>query len=116
VRLIRTEADHQPALAEIATVMNPGKDAPDAIGWTFLQRWSTPVKRHISRSKRRVRVADVLKRLRAPTPPMIRRLCGHLNIPTDILVQPYKVMRPVPWRHPTPKPGISRRHRPARSA
>jgi HTH-type transcriptional regulator/antitoxin HigA len=52
----------------------------------------------------RARVAEVLNRRRALTLPMIRRLSSLLDIPADILIQPYKITG-----------GRQGRHRPARA-
>jgi len=140
VRPIRTEADHQAALAEIETLMNAEKgtpegdrldvlatlveayeaahvpiDAPDPISAIFFMMEQKRLSRRDLEQAigSRARVAEVLNRRRALTLSMIRRLSGFLDIPADILVQPYKVMRPVPPRHPKAKRTVTRRHRPA---
>jgi HTH-type transcriptional regulator / antitoxin HigA len=140
VRPIRTEADHQAALAEIATLMNAEKGTPEGdrldVLATLVEAYEAahvPIEapdpisailfmmeqKQFSRRDleptigSRARVAEVLNRRRALTLPMIRRLSGFLDIPADILVRPYKVMRPVPPQHPKAKRAVPRRHRPA---
>ena len=132
VRPIRTEADHQAALAEIASLMSAEKgtpegdrldvlatlveayeaahipiEAPDPISAILFMMEQKLLRRRDLEPAigSRARVAEVLNRRRALTLPMIRRLSSFLDIPADVLVQPYKVMRPVP-----------RRHRPTRAA
>lgn len=143
VRPIRTEADHQAALGEISSLMNAQKNTPagdrlDVLA-TLVEAYEAahipigepdPIsailfmmeQKQLSRRDlepaigSRARVAEVLNRRRALTLPMIRRLSGFLNIPATVLVQPYKVMRPVSPRHQKPKQGILRRRRPTRAA
>ena len=143
VRPIRTEADHQAALAEIAILMSAERgtpegdrldvlatlveayeaahipiEAPDPISAIlFMMEQKLLRRRDLELAiGSRARVAEVLNRRRALTLPMIRRLSSFLDIPADVLVQPYKVMRPVPPRHQKAKRSVLRRHRPTRAA
>lgn len=142
VRPILTEAVHQAALAEIASLMNAEKytpegdrldvlatlveayeaahlpiEAPDPISAIMFMMEQKQLSRRDLEAAigTRARVAEVLNRRRALTLAMIRRLSGFLSIPADVLVQPYKVMRPTPPRHRKAKQAVSRRHRPARA-
>ena len=135
VRPIRTDADHQAALAEIATLMNAGKntpegdrldvlatlveayeaahvqiEAPDPISAILFMMEQKQLRRRDLEQAigTRARVAEVLNRRRALTLPMIRRLSSLLDIPADILVQPYKLPR-----RPKPKRNAPHRQRPA---
>ena len=126
VRPIRTKADHQAALAEIAILMSAERgtpegdrldvlatlveayeaahipiEAPDPISAILFMMEQKLLRRRDLEPAigSRARVAEVLNRRRALTLPMIRRLSSFLDIPADVLVQPYKVMRPVPPRH-----------------
>jgi HTH-type transcriptional regulator/antitoxin HigA len=132
VRPIRTEADHRATLAEIAALMDARIgtaegdrldvlttlveayeaerfpiEAPDPISAILFMM----EQKHLSRRDlepaigSRARVAEVLNRRRALTLPMIRRLSSLLDIPADILIQPYKVTE-----------GRQGRHRPASAA
>jgi HTH-type transcriptional regulator/antitoxin HigA len=143
VRPIRTKADHQAALAEIASLMSAEKGTPEGdrldVLATLVEAYEAahvPIEaphpisailfmmeqKQLSRRDlepaigSRARVAEVLNRRRALTLPMIRRLSGVLDIPADVLVQPYKVIRPVPPRHQKAKRAVPRRHRPTRAA
>jgi HTH-type transcriptional regulator / antitoxin HigA len=143
VRPIRTEADDQAALAEIAPLMNAEKgtpegdrldvlatlveayeaahiptEAPDPISAILFMMEQKQLNRRDLEPAigSRARVAEVLNRRRALTLPMIRRLGGFLNIPATVLIQPYKVMRPASPRHEKAKRRVSRRHRSARAA
>lgn len=118
VRPIRTEADHQAALAEIAALMDakmgtPEGDRLDVLA-TLVEAYETahfqieapnPIAaiRFMMEQKQfsrrdlepaigsRARVAEVLNRRRPLTLPMIRRLSPLLDIPADVLIQPYKM-------------------------
>ncbi len=116
VRPIRTEADHQAALAEAATLMEARKDtpegdrldvlatlieayeaahipiaAPDPIGAIlFMMEQKQLGRRDLEPAiGSRARVAEVLNRRRALTLPMIRRLTRLLDMLADVLIQPY---------------------------
>lgn len=118
---IRTEADYQRSLAEIATLMDAGMGSPDGdrldILATLIEAYETthmaieapdPVsailfmmeQKQLSRRDlepaigSRARVAEVLNRRRALTLPMIRALSGLLDIPADVLIQPYHTRPP----------------------
>ena len=128
VHPIRTKADHQAALAEIATLMGAKKgtpagdrldvlatlveayeaahvpvEAPDPIGAVlFMMEQKQLGRRDLEPAiGSRARVAEVLNRRRALTLPMIRRLSRLLDIPADVLIQPYKTRGPVQGRHPS---------------
>lgn len=120
LRPIRTEADHQAALAEIAGLMNAGADTSDGDRLDILatlveayeagQTLITPPdpidailfmmdQKQLTRRQlepaigSRARVAEVLNRRRALTLPMIRALGRLLDIPADVLIQPYAIGR-----------------------
>jgi HTH-type transcriptional regulator / antitoxin HigA len=143
VRPIRTEADLQAALADIATLMNAEKGTPEGdrldILATLVEAYEAahvlieapdPIsailfmmeQKHLSRRDlepaigSRARVAEVLNRRRTLTLPMIRRLSGLLDIPADVLIQSYKMMRPVSPRQQKAKRAVPRRHRSAHAA
>lgn len=125
VRPIRTEADYQAALAEIAILMNakmgtPEGDRLDVLA-TLVKAYEAaniPIEppdpigailfmmeqKQLSRRElepaigSRARVAEVLNRRRALTLPMIRRLSCLLDIPADVLIQPYKTRVPAQGR------------------
>ena len=128
VRAIRTEADHQAALAEIATLMDakagtPEGDrldvlatlveayeathipveAPDPISAIlFMMEQKQLGRRDLEPAiGSRARVAEVLNRRRTLTLPMIRRLSRLLDIPADVLIQPYKTRQPARRRRPS---------------
>ncbi len=113
---IRTEADHQAALAEVETLMGatpgtpegdrldvlatlieayeaahipiPAPDPIDAI--LFMMEQKQLGRRDLEAAiGSRARVAEVLNRRRALTLPMIRRLSRLLDIPAEVLIQPY---------------------------
>lgn len=127
VRPIRMEADHRAALAEIATLMDAGMGTPEgdrldvlvtfvtayeaahipvappdpiaAIGFMMAQKRLG--RRDLEQAiGRRARVAEVLNRRRALTLPMIRALSRLLDIPADVLIQPYPLTTPASRRHP----------------
>jgi HTH-type transcriptional regulator / antitoxin HigA len=117
VHPIRTEADHRAALAEIAALMDARMgtsegdrldvlatlveayeaahiqiEAPDPIAAIrFMMEQKQLSRRDLEPAiGSRARVAEVLNRRRALTLPMIRRLSRLLDIPADVLIQPYK--------------------------
>jgi HTH-type transcriptional regulator/antitoxin HigA len=120
VRPIRTAADHRAALSEIATLMQAGAGTPEGdrldVLATLVEAWEA---RHVpidapdpiaailfmmeqkGLERRdlepaigsRARVAEILNRKRALTLPMIRALSRLLDLPADVLVQPYAVKR-----------------------
>ncbi len=117
VRPIRTEADYQTSLTEIATLMDakpstPAGDRLDVLA-TLVEAYEAahmpiaapdPIsaiefmmeQKQLSRRDlepaigSRARVAEVLNRRRALTLPMIRGLNRLLDIPADVLIQPYE--------------------------
>ncbi len=116
VRPIRTQADHEAALAEIATLMEARAGTPQGDRLDVLvtlvaayEAEQVPVglpdpinailfmldQKRLSRRDleppigSRARVAEVLNRRRALTLPMIRRLADLLDIPAAVLIQPY---------------------------
>lgn len=120
LRPIRTEADHRAALAEITTLMNAATGTPEGdrldILATLVEAYEaeqTPIappdpieailfmmeQKQLSRRElepaigSRARVAEVLNRRRALTLPMIRALSRLLDIPADVLIQPYATSR-----------------------
>ena len=127
VRPIRTEADHYAALAEIATLMNaetgtPEGDRLDVLA-TLVEAYEAahvpiappePIaailfmmeQKRLSRRDlepaigSRARVAEVLNRRRALTLPMVRALSPLLDIPADVLIQPYPLRPTAFGRHP----------------
>jgi len=117
VRPIRTDADYQASLTEIATLMDaepstPAGDrldvlatlveayeathmsiaAPDPISAIeFMMEQKQITRRDLEEAVgSRARVAEVLNRRRALTLPMIRNLSRLLDIPADVLIQPYE--------------------------
>jgi HTH-type transcriptional regulator/antitoxin HigA len=126
VRPIRTEADHRAALAEIAALMDakmgtPEGDRLDVLA-TLVEAYEAahiqieapdPVAaiRFMMEQKQlrrrdlepaigsRARVAEVLNRRRGLTLPMIRRLSRLLDIPADVLIQPYKTSGSMQGQH-----------------
>ena len=121
VRPIRTEADYKAALAEIETLMNatmgsPAGDRLDVLA-TLVEAYEAvhlpiaapdPVsailfmmeQKQLSRRDlepaigSRARVAEVLNRRRPLTLPMIRALSRALDIPADVLIEPYETRGP----------------------
>ena len=116
LRPIRSEADHQAALADIARLMDAGAGTPEGDRLDILamlveayEAAHTPIappdpieavlfmmeQKQLSRRElepaigSRARVAEVLNRRRALTLPMIRALSRLLDIPADVLIQPY---------------------------
>jgi len=121
IRALRTSDDHELALAEIATLMGaePGTAEGDRLDVlaTLVEAYEAahmpieapdPVaailfmmdQKHLSRRDlehaigSRARVAEVLNRRRALTLPMIRGLSRLLDIPADVLIQPYEIRDP----------------------
>jgi HTH-type transcriptional regulator/antitoxin HigA len=128
VRPIRTEADYQQSLAEIATLMDAGMgsgdgdrldvlatlveayeaahvpiEAPDPISAAlFMMEQKALTRRDLEPAiGSRARVAEVLNRRRPLTLPMIRALSRLLDIPADVLIQPYATNGPVQSRQPS---------------
>ena len=127
VRPIRTEADHDAALAEIATLMNAESGTPEGdrldVLATLVEAYeaaNVPIappepiaavlfmmeQKRLSRRDlepaigSRARVAEVLNRRRALTLPMVRALSPLLDIPADVLIQPYPLRPTAFGRHP----------------
>ena len=119
VRPIRTEADYQEALAEIATLMDARLgslegdrldvlatlveayeaahfpiEAPDPVSAIlFMMEQKQLSRRDLEPAiGSRARVAEILNRRRALTLPMIRALSQALDIPADVLIQPYETI------------------------
>jgi len=114
---IRTEADYQAALAEITTLMDvrmrsPAGDRLDVLT-TLVEAYEAarfqikapgPISAILFMVDRKqlnrrdlepaigstAAVGEVLNRRRALTPPMIRALSRALDIPADVLIQPYE--------------------------
>jgi len=128
VRPIRTEADYRQSLAEITTLMNAEMGSPDGdrldVLATLVEAYEAahipigtpdPIsailfmmeQKRLSRRDlepaigSRARVAEVLNRRRALTLPMIRALSRLLDIPADVLIQPYETSGPAQGRHPS---------------
>jgi HTH-type transcriptional regulator/antitoxin HigA len=126
LRTIRTEADYQDALAEVSVLMTAKfgtKDgdrldvlatliesyeakhfpieAPDPINAIlFMMEQKQMSRRDLEPAiGSRARIAEVLNRRRALTLPMIRALSHMLDIPADVLIQPY-ALRETPSRRP----------------
>jgi HTH-type transcriptional regulator/antitoxin HigA len=114
---IRTEADYRAAMSEIAALMEarPGSpagdrldvlttlveayeashmpiDAPDPVSAVlFMMEQKGLTRRDLEPAiGGRARVAEILNRRRALTLPMIRALTILLDIPADVLIQPYE--------------------------
>jgi HTH-type transcriptional regulator/antitoxin HigA len=131
VRPIRTEADYQEALTEIASLMDastgsPAGDrldvlatlveayeavhfpieSPDPISAIlFMMEQKGLTRRDLEPAiGSRARVAEVLNRRRALTLPMIRALSRALDIPADVLIQPYELNGPVQKSLPASSP------------
>ena len=121
VRPIRTEADYKAALAEIETLMNATMGSPEGdrldVLATLVEAYEAvhlpiaapdPVsailfmmeQKQLSRRDlepaigSRARVAEVLNRRRPLTLPMSRALSRALDIPGDVLIQPYETRGP----------------------
>ncbi len=119
VQSVRTDADYQAALAEIATLMGAGRDTPEGerldVLATLVEAYEAtcfpidapdPIaailfmmeQKHLTRRDlepaigSRARVAEVLNRRRALTLPMIRSLNRMLDIPADVLIQAYETV------------------------
>jgi HTH-type transcriptional regulator/antitoxin HigA len=120
VRPIRTEEDYRAALAEVDRLVDAPEgspeaeilevlsilvadyedahhriDAPDPI--TFIE--FVMASRGLTRKDlepyigSRSRVSEVMNRRRALSMQMVRNLAGGLNLPVDVLVQPYELVR-----------------------
>ena len=117
IQPIRTEADYQRSLSEITSLMDAGRntaagdrldvlatlveayesahypiDAPDPISAIlFMMEQKNLTRRDLEPAiGGRARVSEVLNRRRTLTLPMIRSLSRLLDIPADILIQPYE--------------------------
>ena len=117
IRPIRTKADHRAALSEVERLWNaePGTPdgdrvdvlvtlieayeakhfpipAPDPIAAIeFMMEQKGLTRRDLEPAiGSRGRVSEVLTRKRPLTLPMVRQLSGLLDIPTDVLAQPYQ--------------------------
>jgi HTH-type transcriptional regulator/antitoxin HigA len=120
IRPIRTKADHRAALKEVERLWDadPGTpegdvvdvlttlievyeathfpiDAPDPIAAIlFMMEQKGLTRRDLEPAiGSRGRVSEVLSRKRPLTLPMVRALSSLLDIPTDVLAQPYQVRR-----------------------
>ncbi|HEY3849089.1 MAG TPA: helix-turn-helix domain-containing protein [Acetobacteraceae bacterium] len=118
VRPIRSAADHRAVLAEIERLMHARKGTQEGdrldVLVTLAEAWEArhvpiaapdPIaailfmmeQKGLTRGDlepaigSRARVAEILNRRRALTLPMIRALSQLLDLPSDILVQPYRV-------------------------
>lgn len=118
IKPIRTEADHEAALAEIERLFDAAPNTPESDRLDVLatlvevyeaQHYPIPEpdpveaikyyleSRGLARSDlqpyigSRARVAEVLNRKRPLTLNMIRRLYAGLGIPAEVLVKPYAV-------------------------
>jgi len=121
VRPIRTDADYRQSLAEIASLMDARKGSPEGdrldVLATLVEAYEVahilvaapdPIsailfmmeQKALRRSDlepaigSRARVAEILNRRRALTLPMIRALSRLLDIPADVLIQPYETSGP----------------------
>ena len=128
LRPIRTAADHQGALDDVASLMGAERGtadgdrldvltslieayeaayfpiaSPDPIeAIQFMVEQKQLTRRDLEPAiGSRARVAEVLNRRRALTLPMIRALHRLLDIPADILIQPYDAKAPPQGRHST---------------
>ncbi|MBI3709227.1 MAG: transcriptional regulator [Proteobacteria bacterium] len=120
IRPIRTKADYRAALKEAERLWDaePGTPAGDRVDVlvTLIEayeakHWQIPApdpiaaiefmmeqkglsRRHLEPAiGSRGRVSEVLTRKRPLTLPMVRELSALLDIPTDVLVQPYETRR-----------------------
>ena len=94
---IRTEADYQRSLADIAGLMHAERGSPEGerldVLATLVEVYE---QKQLTRRDLepaiggRTRVSEVLNRRRALTLPMIRALSQMLDIPADVLIQPYE--------------------------
>src|SRR5262245_13543055 len=118
IRPIRTKADHRAALKEIERLWeaNPGTpdgdrvdvlvtlveayeakhfpiDVPDPIeAIVFMMEQKGLTRRDLEPAiGSRGRVSEIMTRKRPLTLPMVRALSALLDIPTDVLVQPYEM-------------------------
>ncbi|ADE15656.1 helix-turn-helix domain protein [Nitrosococcus halophilus Nc 4] len=118
IKPIKAEADYEAALAEIAQLMDAEADTPEGdrldLLTTLAEAWEAkhlPIDKPdpIEMIKHRMeaqgltrrdlesmigsrsRVSEVLSRRRPLSLNMIRRLNRDMNIPADILIQPYEL-------------------------
>lgn len=116
IKPIKTEADHEAALAEIDALMEVENDSPEGdrldILVTLVEAWEArhypiddpdPVEAIVHRMEAlgldrkdlepligtRARVSEVLGRKRPLTMAMVRRLHTALDIPAETLIKPY---------------------------
>ncbi len=128
---IRTDADYRRSLAELSTLMGAGMGSPDGdrldVLATLIEAYEathTPIEapdpigailfmmeqKQLSRRDlepaigSRARVAEVLNRRRPLTLPMIRALSCLLDIPADVLIQPYRTHAAAPITAPPKTP------------
>jgi HTH-type transcriptional regulator/antitoxin HigA len=121
VRPVRNEADYRAALAEIDQLFDaePGTPEDDRLEvlLTLVEAYEEarfpmsmpdPIAmiEHVMEAQGldrsdlepyigpRQRVWEIMEKRRRLTLPMIRRLAAGLNIPTDVLVQEYELIRP----------------------
>ncbi|MDR2875742.1 MAG: helix-turn-helix domain-containing protein [Methylobacillus sp.] len=121
LRLIRTKKDYQTALAEVdrlwsATDGSPEADQLDVLTLLIEQyeRVHFPIADpdpvdflyHVMEAREltrkdlepyigpRGRVSDILNRVRPLTLEMIRKLAAGLNLPAEVLIQPYRLRLP----------------------
>jgi HTH-type transcriptional regulator/antitoxin HigA len=120
IRPIKTEEEYEQALSEIEGIFDAQPNTPDADRLEVLTMLveayelkhypvmpPDPIEAllyHLESrglSQRdlepfigsRARVTEILTRRRALTLEMIRRLCGGLGIPADVLIQPYELYK-----------------------
>lgn len=132
IRPIRTASDYQQSLAEIANLMDARNgsadgdrldvlatlveayeavhipvEAPDPINAVlFMMEQKVLSRRDLEPAiGSRGRVAEVLNRRRPLTLPMIRALRDLLDIPADVLIQPYETSGPTQQRRPSANAG-----------
>lgn len=118
IRPIHSAADHRAALAEIERLMRARKGTPEGdrldVLVTLVEAWEAHhlpieapdpiaavqfmmVQKGLSRRDlepaigSRARIAEILNRQRPLTLPMIRALSRLLDLPAEVLVQPYRV-------------------------
>jgi len=119
IKPIKTEADHEAALAEIDALMDaePGTEAGDRLDVLVTLTRAYEEKHHAIdapdpieavrhaldargmdesdlqdiMAARRERVWEVMNRRRRLTMPMIRRLHDRLGVPAEVLIRPYTV-------------------------
>lgn len=121
VRPIRTEADYHASLVEIARLMHAESGTPEGdrldVLATLVEAYEAahfpinapdPIEAVIYMMEQkgltrrdlepaigsRARIAEVLNRRRPLTLPMIRALSALLDIPADVMIQPYQTVPP----------------------